>query len=184
MIRRSRICLAFSALLSGQLHAAAAQPLVGPADDTLQIELLQSVIHRGDCGIGSFYSWFANTLDRPGERRTAPDVLKALAASFRSQEARGAFRSAVDEIVRLATESAGSVGYPAGAPKRPFCLNSKSGHGVRVEFSRPVRASDLVFVERTEGAFGEGYSVDVLAFKKDASGAWREFDKVLGSISD
>ena len=55
---------------------------------------------------------------------------------------------------------------------------------MRVEFSQPFRVSNLIFVERTEGGFGEGNDVDVLAFKKDTDGRWREFDKILGSIAD
>ena len=187
MFRLARLCLALSAMFAVGSRAEAQQSIIGPADERLQIELLRALTNgeTKTCGIGSFYSWFWNTLNRPGESRSQSTILEAVADSFQTEEVRSAFRSAIPAIAHIAKQNRGPTIYPAGAPKRSFCVNSDPRKQLyKVEFSQPFRSSKLIFIEQTQGGYSDGKQVDVLAFKRDVTVKWREIDMVVGSISD
>ena len=161
---------------------------MGPADSLTQFELIQALSDREsgpDCGVSAFYPWFQGMLFAFSKNGRSPtDQLKALSSLFSSEKAQKAFAAGAENMAEFVERDDKFEQYPTGVPGRPLCISGYLEPGQKlIEYSRPYRVGQIVFLERTVRGNASG-GVDILALEKNDEGGWDVFDIALGPISD
>ena len=183
----SRAIIVSVALACTAPSATAREVSWGPLQPMGEIEILKALAARNGtaCGGSVFYPWFAGMLASSAFKDKSPaQRLETIAGLFGTERARKAFSSAANEIAALATQEAHSVPFPKGAPSRPLCTRGRlKPRDTLINYSRPYRAGELVFIEQTIGSH-TGADVGILALEEASGGGWKIADMAIGPIAD